>query len=72
MTKLLDRAFSQAAKLPQEAQDALARLLLEEMNAEAEWEEAFASSQDELATMAKQALAEHKAGKTPGFQPCPV
>lgn len=34
MTKLLKRAFEEASKLPQEEQDALARILLEELASE--------------------------------------
>ena len=63
-TPLLERAFAQAAKLPEREQDALAALVLEEMEAEKKWDDAFASSQDLLAQMAEEALAEHKRGET--------
>ena len=35
-----------------------------EIKSERRWEEAFAQSQDELAKLAEEALAEHRAGKT--------
>jgi hypothetical protein len=34
MTELLEKAFAEAAKLPQEAQDMLARMLLDDLAAE--------------------------------------
>jgi hypothetical protein len=64
MTKLLQRAFDEASKLPEGEQDALGRLLLEELASERRWEELFAGSEDLLAELADQALAEHRAGRT--------
>ena len=64
MTKLLEQVFQKAAALPEPAQDALAQLLLAEMEDEATWDRAFTGSQDELARMAREAAAEYKAGKT--------
>ena len=65
MTKLLEEAFAEAAKLPeQQEQDALAAVVLEELASERRWDQAFAASADLLAQLADQALAEHRAGKT--------
>lgn len=64
MTELLEKAFAEAAKLPQEAQDMLARMLLEDLAAEERWDDAFAESQDKLALLADEALAEYRDGKT--------
>jgi hypothetical protein len=64
MTNLLDKALSEAAKLPEQEQDALAVILLEEIASERRWSESFANSQDALATLAEEALAEHAAGRT--------
>jgi hypothetical protein len=55
MTKLLEKAFAEAARLSAEEQDAFARFVMAELQSEAKWAEAFASSQDELASLAKQA-----------------
>lgn len=63
-TQLLERAFAEAAKLPDRDQDALAALVMEELESEKKWDDAFANSQDMLAQMAEQALVEHKAGAT--------
>jgi hypothetical protein len=68
MTTLLQQAFSQAAQLPALEQDALATLLLEEMADEQRWEKSFAQSQDTLAKLTHEALAEFAAGKTNAVQ----
>lgn len=62
-TQLLERAFAEAAKLSDRDQDTLGALVLEEMKSEKKWNAAFANSQDMLAQMAEQALAEHKNGE---------
>ena len=64
MTTVLEQAFAKAATLPEAEQDAFGRFLMAEIDAEAEWDKAFASSQDELARMAREALAEYDAGET--------
>jgi hypothetical protein len=64
MTELLEKAFAEASKLPQEAQDMLAKMLLDDLAAEEKWDETFAKSQDKLARLADEALAEYQNGKT--------
>ena len=64
MTRLLEKAFAEAAKLPEDKQDAIAALMLEELDTERQWDEEFANSQDKLADLATAALAEHRAGRT--------
>ena len=64
MTKLLEKAFAEASKLPSTEQDAVAALILEEMASERRWAEAFAKSQDKLAALADEALAEDDRGET--------
>jgi len=64
MTKLLETVFAQAARLSAEEQDAFARFVMAELQSEAKWAAAFASSQDELASLAKEAAADYKAGRT--------
>ena len=64
MTHLLEKALSELAKLPDAEQDALAAILLDELTSEQRWSESFAKSQDLLAKLAEEALAEHVAGKT--------
>ncbi len=67
MTDLLKEAFEEASHLPADEQDRLAGWILEELRDEAKWEKRVASSQDALARMAKQALAEHDRGETEPF-----
>ena len=64
MTDLLERAFAEASKLPESEQDALASLFLAELESERRWSQAFASSQEQLATLADEALREFEAGET--------
>jgi len=67
MTQLLDKAISEAAKLPEQEQDALAAILLAEIESEERWTETFAKSQDLLAELARDAKAEHADGRTKPF-----
>jgi hypothetical protein len=64
MTRLLEKAFEEASKLPDEDQDALAQELLDDLASEMRWAEAFSKSQDKLALLAKEALNEFSQGKT--------
>ena len=69
MTKLLEKAFSQASQLSPEEQDALADWLLKELESESRWDKLFAESQDELSKLATDALAEHRRGETEELDP---
>lgn len=64
MTKLLEKAFEEASRLPEVEQNALAKWVLEELEAEGKWEEIFAGSEDILDRLADEALAAHKNGET--------
>lgn len=64
MTKLLKKAFAEAAKLPQDAQDRIAAQLLQELADEAKWDVSFAASGSELERLAAEALEEYRAGRT--------
>jgi len=63
MTKLLEQAFSKAMLLPESEQDAIAQLLLEEMQSDERWDELFAKSPEKRRKLADEAWAEHEAGK---------
>jgi hypothetical protein len=63
MTKLLEKAFTEASKLSQSEQDLLARFLLADLASERRWSEAFANSQAQLVDLAEEALAEVDAGQ---------
>ena len=64
MTQLLERAFAAASKLPTTEQDAFASLLLAELDSERRWTNTFAATQDQLASLADEALRELEAGET--------
>jgi hypothetical protein len=64
MTDLLEKAFTEAAKLPAAEQDALAERILAELASERRWDELFESSQDLLEKLANEARADRKAGRT--------
>jgi hypothetical protein len=69
MTHLLDKAFSEAAKLPVQEQDLIAGHILEELRSETQWQQQLDSSQDLLKSLADEALGEHKAGRTEDLDP---
>jgi hypothetical protein len=69
MTKLLQKAFDEASKLPDAEQDTLGRILLDELASERRWDELFAGSHDLLTDLADEALAEHRAGQTKKLDP---
>ena len=69
MTQLLERAFTEASKLPEKEQDAVATVLLEELASEKRWAEAFNASQRQLSEMARAALREFEAGETRPLDP---
>ncbi len=64
MTQLLEKAIAEIAKLADGDQDALAAILLEELASERRWSASFAASQDALAKLADEALADDAAGRT--------
>ena len=69
MTKLLEKAFAAAVKLPKKEQDKLAKWLLAELESERRWDEAFVRSADQLAHLADEALKEHRKGRTKPLDP---
>jgi hypothetical protein len=69
MTEKLQKAFDEAAKLPAKEQETLGQWLLEELASERRWDELFNRSSDKLAALGKEALAEHRAGRTQDLNP---
>ena len=64
MTQLLEKALTEVYKLSPEKQDAIAAVILEELEDEQRWDKAFAESQDQLAQLAQKVRADIKAGRT--------
>jgi hypothetical protein len=69
MTRLLEKAFAEVSKLSEREQDALAEWLLDEVASEERWTETFAGTEDALARLANEALAEHREGRTSQLNP---
>lgn len=63
MTLLLEKAFTEAKKLGEDEQDALASVIIEEILAERRWDETFATTQATLEKLADEALDEISRGK---------
>lgn len=69
MTKNLERAFAEAAKLPDSEQDAVAEWLLAELASDRAWDDSFAASRDKLSELGAEALREHRAGRSESLNP---
>ena len=63
MTELLERAIAKLKTLSASEQDALASMILEELEDDRRWDEAFSRSPDALAKLAAATIAEYHAGK---------
>lgn len=63
MTRLLEDAISKARELPDSAQDAIAVIILEQIDDDRAWDESFARSQDQLARMAQKVREDIAAGR---------
>ena len=69
MSELLERAFEEASKLPDNGQDAFAKWIIAELAAERGWRARFASSPNALSSLASEALAERESGGTESLDP---
>ena len=69
MTELPEQAIAQLKTLPANDQDEIAAIILEELEDEVRWDSTFAKSQDVLAKLAAEAMAEYRAGKTQELDP---
>jgi hypothetical protein len=69
MTERLEQAIAQLKTLPTDKQDAIATLILEELEDDQQWDDSFARSPDLLAKLAAEAMAEYGAGKTQELDP---
>lgn len=69
MTTLLEKAFAEAAKLPEAEQEVLAARLLAELAADDDFDRAIAESANRLVGLAADALAQLRAGATEELDP---
>lgn len=58
MNALLDKALHRVVELPEAEQEAIASLILDELEAERGWEARFADTQDALGELVRRARAE--------------
>jgi hypothetical protein len=69
MTKLLEEAIEKLRRLSEDEQNAIARLVLDEVESERQWDQRFANSTDKLRELADKAWAEHEAGQSEPLDP---
>ena len=69
MGRLLEKAISEASKLPANEQEAIGAWLLAELESERRWSELFARSGSPLERMADEALEEQEQGRTTPLDP---
>jgi len=69
MTRLLEKAFEEASRLPEMEQNALAKWVLDELQSERAWMKSFAESEDVLEKLADEAITEKRKGKTIPLDP---
>ena len=60
MTTALKNIFTKINNLPAEEQNAIANLLVEELA----WQKSYAKSQQQISTLAAEAVEEYRKGKT--------
>ena len=69
MTKLLEQAVAKARDLPAIEQDAIAQLVLDELESDRKWDEVLEKSPEKLRKFAEEAWAEHTAGRSELLDP---
>jgi hypothetical protein len=69
MTALLEQAISRIQQLPEDEQNAMAEIILAELEDESHWDSAFAKSHGLLERMAAEAEEEDRAGITRELDP---
>ena len=69
MTKVLEKAFDEASKLPEKEQDELGKWLLAEIESDRNWDQVFARSHNQISRLASEALEEHRRGETEELDP---
>ena len=64
MNATLEEAIARLKNLPDDQQEAMGAIILEELEDEAGWNERFGQTQDVLRKLGEEAQAEYRAGKT--------
>jgi hypothetical protein len=68
VTRALEQAIQEVARLSEEEQDSIARAILE-LISEREWQKRFEATGDILDKLADEALHEHRAGLSESLDP---
>jgi hypothetical protein len=69
MNALLEKALAAAARLPDDEQEAIAILILDEIEDERGWTERFAATQDQIGELVRRARAEAERGDVLPYDP---
>lgn len=69
MTELLDKAFEEASRLPEDEQNEMAAFILAELESEHRWAELLSGSADKVLDLAREARHEYESGETETFRP---
>jgi hypothetical protein len=64
MVRSLEKAIEQLSRLPNAQQESMAQWILDELEDDMRWDQAFAASASALEQMAMRALEDHRAGRT--------
>jgi hypothetical protein len=69
MNALLEKALAEVARLPEEEQEVIATLILDEIAAERAWDARLAKTQDQLGALVRSARAEVARGDVVSADP---
>jgi len=69
MTKLLEQALAKARELPEAEQNAIAQIVIDEIESDRQWDKLIVGSQEKLQKLADRAWAEHEAGGSQELDP---
>ena len=69
MTKLLEEALAKVRDLPEAEQNAIAQIVIDEIESDRLWDERILKSEEKLQKLADRAWAEHEAGGSQVLDP---
>lgn len=69
MTPLLEKAIAELNKLPEAQQETMAQWILDELEDDAHWDQAFSNSLPQHEKLGKKALEDYHAGRTRELDP---
>ncbi len=69
LSSLLEKAIEKISRLPKAEQDALAEILIAEIEDEKRWDEDFAKTHGQIEKLGEEALKDYKEGRTELLDP---